>query len=218
MSKEWKICLPAYKIVYSLCFIVILAIIRGISHENQIGAAIQANMGALALIFCADTYECEYTGKRWEVFQLRPGRYQTRAVRRRLLIELTYLCVLSFVGYGLFYCQKPQSLGAASSLELYLPYLVAAAASVIFWGILSMALAGLLHNMLAGIAVSLVLWLVINSKIGDQFLGKWSVFAYTFRDISQSGDYSWLCGTILAILLAAVMVGALPLIIKIRNK
>lgn len=217
MKKECKICLPVYKLVYSVCFIVILSMVRGISGETEIGVTMQVGIGLLALVFCADTYECEYMGKRWEVFSLRPRRNQVKAVCTRLLVEMGCLFILSIVGYGLFYWQRPRVGENLSSLELFLQYLPGAAASVLFWGTVTVVLSGILHNMMAGIAGSLVLWLTLNSTVGEALLGKWNVFAYTFRNTSNPADFSWLCGTILAVILSAAMIAAIPWVIKIRR-
>ena len=216
MSKEWKICLPLYKIVYSICFIVLLPLVRGISGEAEIGITLQTAIGILAFVFCGDTYECEYTGKRWEVFSLRPHKYQVKAVRRRLLIQMVYVYLLSIVGYGLFYWQRPR-MENISSIGLFIQYLPAAAVSVAFWCCLSVVLSGVLHNMMAGIGGAFVIWLILNSTTGEQILGKWNVFAYTFRNIDNVADYSWLCGTIAAMIIAAAMIAALSWVVKMRR-
>ena len=56
LKKEIKICLPIYKLIYSMSFILILSFVRGIESVNEIGAVIQAPIALLAVIFCADTY------------------------------------------------------------------------------------------------------------------------------------------------------------------
>lgn len=68
--KEMKICLPVYKIIYSICFIVFLSLVRGISSIAEIGITMDAYIAVLAIVFCADTYWMEHSGKRWEVFCL----------------------------------------------------------------------------------------------------------------------------------------------------
>lgn len=217
MRKEWKICMPLYKLVYSVSFIVILPLVRGISGAEEIGITLQTAIGILAMIFCADTYECEYTGKRWEVFSLRPHKYQVRSVRRRVLIEMIYIYLLSLVGYGLFYWQGPRLEGNMSSIGLFIQYLPAAAVSVAFWCSISVVLSGILHSMIAGIGGSFILWLALNSTMGEAILGKWNVFAYSFRNTYNAADYSWICGAILALILAAAMIAALSWVVKMRR-
>ena len=56
---ESKISLPAYKLAYAFCFVVILSLIRGITFSYEIGVAMEAPMAILAMVFCADTYTQE---------------------------------------------------------------------------------------------------------------------------------------------------------------
>lgn len=72
--KNGKIALPLYKILYSVCFIVILSVIRGITMTGEIGIAMDPNISLLAAIFCADALECEYREKRWKYFACFPKR------------------------------------------------------------------------------------------------------------------------------------------------
>lgn len=217
MKTERKICLPGYKIAYSIFFVIVLSLVRGISDTHEIGVAMQANMGLLALVLCADTYETEFSGQRFEVLVLRPLAGRVGAIRRRLLIQFIYLCILSSVGYVCFYRQSPQLQENMNSLELYGTFMLAAAVTVIFWGILSMTLVSLLHNLWAGIGAALLLWLTFNSSWGDEILGKWNLFAFAFRDASDIGNYSWLLGTGIALLLSVIMTVLLPQIIKKRG-
>ena len=41
-GKEMKICLPLYKVLYSLAFVVILSLIRGVTHTYEVGIACEA--------------------------------------------------------------------------------------------------------------------------------------------------------------------------------
>lgn len=69
---ERKISLPAYKLAYAFCFVVILSLIRGINFSYEIGIAMEAPMAILAMVFCADTYTQEITSKRSEIHRLYP--------------------------------------------------------------------------------------------------------------------------------------------------
>ena len=44
-GKEMKICLPLYKVLYSLAFVVILSLIRGVTHTYEVGIACEAPPG-----------------------------------------------------------------------------------------------------------------------------------------------------------------------------
>ncbi|MDO4273601.1 MAG: ABC transporter permease [Eubacteriales bacterium] len=217
MKTEIKICLPVYKIVYSVLFMILLSLVRGISFVHEIGIAMQVYVGLLALIFCADTYETEFQGHRFEVLALRPLAGRVKAIRRRLLIQFIYLCILSSVGYVCFYWQSPQSDDSMNPLGLYGIYMAAAAVMVLFWGILSMTLVSVGHNLWTGIGIALLLWMALNSSWGDSALGKWNIFAFTYRDVTDMGNYSWLLGTGIALLLSVIMAAAIPWTIKKRG-
>lgn len=60
MTKEIKIVLPAYKMLYSIAFFVILSLVRSITYTEEIGIAMQAPVAALTAVFCADTYIRKY--------------------------------------------------------------------------------------------------------------------------------------------------------------
>ena len=47
MGKEMKVCLPLYKVLYSLAFAVILSIARGVTHTYEVGIACEAPMRSL---------------------------------------------------------------------------------------------------------------------------------------------------------------------------
>ena len=64
---EMKICLTLYKVLYSLAFVVILSLIRGVTHTYEVGIACEAPLAILASVFCADTYVQEITSFRSEV-------------------------------------------------------------------------------------------------------------------------------------------------------
>ena len=72
MKQEIKIVLPAYKIFYSLFFPVVLCLIRGVARADEIGGALDSNMALLSLVFCAETWVMERSGRRWEIFTLYP--------------------------------------------------------------------------------------------------------------------------------------------------
>lgn len=56
MKKEVKICMPYYKIAYSIAFVVILSAIQPVVYANEIGQAVERAVSLLAVVFCADTY------------------------------------------------------------------------------------------------------------------------------------------------------------------
>lgn len=215
MRQEMKICFPIYKLVYSLCFMVILSLIRGIIYTDEIGIAIDTNAALLAIVFCAETYVMERSGKREEVFALFPMKKKSMAVRRRFVLQAVYLCLISYIGYFFFYWQKPVNRGN-SPVYLYGIYLIAITATCIFWGALSMTVSNIFRSQWTGIGISLVLWLLINSTAGQRILGKFSIFAFCFREMDAE-NMEWLWGKAAGILLAVVMIGFIPYILKKRG-
>ena len=83
MEKEIKICLPFYKIAYSIFFIAVLILIRGLNFTFEIGVALEPQLALLAAVFCAETYVQEITSGRSEVERLYPMKNRMIAIFRR---------------------------------------------------------------------------------------------------------------------------------------
>lgn len=215
MKKEIKICLPFYKIIYSLLFVLLLSLIRGISSVYEIGIVLEPAIGFLTIIFCADTYLMERNEKRREVFLLYTQKTKTQVILRRLLLQIIYIIFVSLAGYGFFYIQKPEAHYDVSSFYLLGMYMISIWGTILFWGVLSMVLGNILQHLWAGIGISMVIWLTVNSISCSQLLGKWNIFAFVFRKYIAS--WEWMYGKILSILLAGIMIGAVPLILKKRG-
>lgn len=223
MRTERKISLPAYKLAYAFCFVVILSLIRGVSSSYEIGGALETPMAILAMVFCADTYTQEITSKRSEIQRLYPIKRRLRSIMTRLAVQEIVLLILSAVGYGMFTCfQNPISLykageSAESELQMFFTFLAAMVVTLWFWGMLSNLLACLFRNMWMGIGCGIVLWLVTNSIFGDKMLGNWNLFSYTFRNIMDSQDFGWLYGKALCLLLCLLMTILMPKILEKRG-
>ena len=109
MKTESKISFPLYKICYSLAFVVVLSLVRGVSSVAEIGNVMQQAMGILAVVFYADTYMQEVQSSRAEVFGLYSMRKKLRVVYTRLAVQTAYLYGVSILGYGCFFWQRPVS-------------------------------------------------------------------------------------------------------------
>lgn len=220
MRKEIKICLPVYKLAYSVFFVAVLSVIRGVVFTSEIGIALEPMMALLAAVFCADTYVQEITSKRSEVQRLYPMKNRMVSMLRRIGIQESYLLILSVAGYGMFLLiQRPISSFDMefSELGLFGSYLAAVIVTLIFWGMLSHTISCIFRTMWAGIGGCLLLWVLTNSTIGNQIFGKWNLFSYAFRAIEDYGDFSWICGKLVCILLCIMMIGILPKIIRKRG-
>lgn len=220
MAKEIKISLPFYKIAYAFCFIVILSLVRGIAFTNEVGIALEPPAAILTAVFCADTYVQEIVSKRSEVWRLYPLKNRLAALCRRMAVQEIFLLLISVTGYGLFLLfQKPAPLyGAGQDTEneigMFLVYALAVFVTIHFWGMLSFTASCLFRNMWAGIGVSFILWVLTDSAAGEKYLGNWNVFSYTFRNIEDNADVSWVCGKMACIFLSIVMTMILPQMIR----
>lgn len=198
---EAKISFPIYKVIYSVFFTVILSIIRGVSFTNEIGGTLEPQMGILAAVFCADIYVQEVASGRWEIHRLYPMKNRMGVIWRRMAVQETYLFLLGIAGYGLIYfLQNPIPYWQGEwgkEILLFLIYIPAMVGTIIFWGMLSNVVACIFRNMWAGAGISLVLWIAVNSTYGDRIMGIWNPFSYTFRDIEDIGNLSWILGKIL---------------------
>lgn len=220
--RELKICLPVYKIVYSVFFIIILCLVRGITNTDEIGIALEPAMAILTAAFCADTYVQEIVSGRSEIHRLYPMNKRIFSVFRRVLIQGMFLLILSVLGYGLFlFFQRPYSVGGMDGIKcemyLFFTYVAAVVVTICFWEMFSVVFSCLLRNMWAGIACSLVVWIVTDSSKGQMLFGKWNLFSYTFRDTENYADVSWLCGKVMCIFFVVIMLAAIPAILKKRG-
>lgn len=223
MKYEMKISLPFYKIAYAVFFAVMLSLVRGVTYSYEIGIALEAPMAILAASFCADTYTQEITSKRSEVQRLYPMKKRMYCIFRRLVIQEIFLLTVAVLGYGSFFLfQNPRTLDIGrNTLENriypFFIYFAVIAVTLGFWGLLSNLLSCIFRNMWMGIGGCLILWLITNSSVGDRYLGVWNLFSYTFRDVENSSDFSWICGKIVSICIGMLAVAILPKIIEKRG-
>lgn len=218
MKKDLKICLPLYKIIYSLAFALILSLIRGVAYMDEIGGAMEPAIAMLTIVFCSDTYLMEVQGRRGEVFHLYEGKRKMAVILRRLAVQILYLIGVSIVGYGFFvFFKKPVILYGEAPAVIFTMFMVAMAGTVLFWSVVSMTICNLWRNVWAGIGTTLVLWLLLGSQVGEKALGKWNIFSYMFCPIEQINSLNWLYGEIAGIVIAVILMGLIPAILKKRG-
>lgn len=219
MKKEVKIVLPFYKIAYTVFFTVILSLVRCVTYTYEIGLAIEAPFAILATVFCADTYVQEIISKRSEVHRLYPIKKRCYSILERLLIQETFLLTLAVLVYGLFFVfQNPIIYPAAASETIqFVTYFFAITITIFFWGILVNTVSMFFRNMWIGIGGCLLIWLATNSSDGEKTFGVWNLFSYTFRDIENNEDFTWLCGKALSICIGLILIAVLPKIVRKRG-
>lgn len=144
-------------------------------------------------------------------------------IYRRIVIQEIFLLIIAAASYGLFFLlQNPITYGITqngleSEICRFFVYFAAVAVTLGFWGILSNLIACLFRNMWVGIGGCMVLWLITNSVIGNRIFGAWNLFSYSFRNIEDSRDFSWLYGKVVCICLGIAAMAALPEIIRKRG-
>ena len=94
MKGNFKISLPLYKLLYSMVFMFVMALIRPTVTPVEILTVIEPNLCFLAIVFVADIYYCEFRENRINVFYLFPDRLKYKAVVQRFLIDFVYLILL----------------------------------------------------------------------------------------------------------------------------
>lgn len=221
--REMKISLTFQKQAYAVFFAVILSLIRGVTYSNEIGIALEAPMAILAFTFCADTYVQEIASKRSEIWRLCPMKKRMNSIYRRMVMQVMFLLAVAAASYGLFFLfQNPSIYGMEQSgLKIetcqFFVYFAAIAVTLSFWGLLSNLISCLFRNMWAGIGGCMVLWLITNSTIGDKIFGAWNLFSYSFRELEDSSDFSWIYGKVVCIVIGIMAVAVLPKIIQKRG-
>ena len=219
MKKEMKIVLPVYKMVYAFAFVVILSLIRGVVFTNEIGLSIEAPFAILTAVFLCG-YLC--TGNYQQTFrsaQLYRIKKRIHSIMKRMMIQEVFLLLLAVLGYGLFFVfQKPITHPVTESEILqFIVYFGAIVVTIFFWGILANTLSMLFRNMWMGIGSCLVIWVATNSTGGDKLFGAWNLFSYSFRDIENIADITWLYGKGLCICIGLILLLALPKIVRKRG-
>ena len=207
------------RMVYAFAFVVILSLIRGVVFTNEIGLSIEGPFAILIAVFCADTYVQEITSNRSEVQRLYQIKKRIYSIIQRLMIQGTFLLLLAVLGYGLFFAfQKPVTHPVTESeIFQFIAYFGAIVVTIFFWGILANTLSMLFRNMWMGIGSCLLIWVATNSSGADKFLGAWNVFSYSFRDIENATDITWLYGKGLCICIGLILLLALPKIVRKRG-
>lgn len=219
MKKEMKIVLPIYKIAYAVSFVILLSLIRGVIFTNEIGLSIEPPFAILTAVFCADTYVQEITSKRSEVHRLYRIKKRVCSIMQRIMIQEIFLLVLAVLGYELFFVfQKPATHPVTESEMIQFGvYFFAIAITIFFWGILVNTLSLLFRNIWMGIGSCLLIWVATNSSGGDKLFGAWNLFSYSFREIENAADITWLYGKVLCICIGLILLVVLPKIVRKRG-
>lgn len=217
--QDIKISLPPYKMIYSICFIIILSLIRGISSVREIGSAVDINMALLAIVFCSDTYYSELKGDMWESFCLFSMKKKMKIIRRRVIIQYLYLTTLSAICYALFYMQKPYVEIGVNEINLFFLTILAALFSIIFFEMLSLTLVHITKNIWVGIGISVLIWLILCSAASFTWPIQLQIFGFAGRNITVGNEnYLWIWGKVTALLITIVLIMLQPSCCKVSRR
>lgn len=218
MKYEVKICIPRYKILYSLAFILILCVIHPVIYYSEIGGSIEEPAALLSVIFCADTYLTEVHNKRNDVFHLYSLKKQTKAIFQRLALQIVYVFGISCIGFFAFFWQRPVNLDKEITVPvMFGTFCIAMIVTISFWSILSTAVCTLFRNMWAGIGILFAFWVVLISNSGGTLLGKWSPFSYSFCEPVEILHWEWLSGKVVMVVMTMGLLYLIPMILKKRG-
>ncbi len=219
MKKEIKIMLPFYKIIYPILFLGFLAVFRGIADTREIGVTLDPMMAALSAIFMADTYLIEIREERWEIFALYTLDKKIMMIYKRIAVQFIYLFLLAALGYFLFFIQNPSRGVWEEEVKMYFEYLFAVSISIIFFGLTAVVIANWFQNIWCGIGIMLIIWLILNSTFGADFLGKYNIFAYVFRSYENGIGVGWIPGKVIGIIVVSLVAfGILPQTMKRKRR
>ncbi len=205
MRYSIKIALTRIKVCYSVSFLIILALIRGISFPDEIGVAMDANVALLAIVFCADAYYQEIHENRWEVFDLLPVKNRFHTICQRLLLQVVYLGILTGLDYWVFYVHFIKYKSEANLLVLYLTAVLACTASIFFFGTLSFTFVNLFKNLWGGIGGAFLIWTILNSTVGKRIPDYINVFAYGNNQNNEICT-DWIIGKLVAVITAILLI------------
>ncbi len=205
MKYNIRIVLTGVKACYSVAFLLILALIRGVSYREEIGAAMDANVALLAIIFCADTYYREVQDNHWEVFNLLPDKNRFHTITQRLLIQIIYISILLSLDYWVFYLKTISYETQTNWMLSYITAIFACSASVLFFGTLAYTLVNVIKNLWAGIGSTFLIWITLNSTVGKNIPMYINVFGYgSNQDMEISKD--WIIGKLVAIFISIILI------------
>ena len=217
MKKEVKICMPYYKIAYSIAFVVILSAIQPVVYANEIGGAVERAVSLLAVVFCADTYLVEVQSKRSEVFCLYNLKKQAGVVYKRLFVQVAYLIGISCWHMDSLLAETGESDRRIRWRCLVWNLLYCDSRNCLFWSVLSVTVSNLVRNRWIGMGVVLLFWFFSISGKATQFLKNWGPFSYGTCDFGKLTEWRWLGGKVLCVVFAGMMLAFVPKILKKRG-
>lgn len=223
MKYDLKISLPFYKVIYSIVFMALLLIVRGISMSGEVLVVLEPNVGLLAGVFLADNYYKEFSNGNIQVFYRYSLAKKMSAVCRRYIIGCIYLWLLVVIAYVLYMVlYYPLDFTYKKNMYIMINTLGVCGVSILFFGILSFTITNFAQNVGIGIGIFLGIWLGLNSMF-SRYLPKCLQLFLLEESSQQQGDFtpyyiSRFVYLILTILLISLNVYALKKEPKYKRK
>lgn len=178
MKYNLKISLPVYKIIYSIAFMFVMALIRPTVTPSEILMVIEPNICFLAIVFIADIFYCEFKENRINVFYLFSDKQKYKTILQRFIVDFIYLILLVLLFYWFYVLLQNTDLFSSETILIYGYIFLSCFMTVFFFSVFSLTLTNIFQNMWAGIGITLTIWFVFNTKIKEYLPLNLNIFAY----------------------------------------
>lgn len=202
MKYAIKTALPIGKIGYSLFFVLLLCLARGISYAEEIQVALDAPMALLCASLSADVYFQEVTGERFETFCLLPGRKRRKTLYERMFVTQLYAIGLLLLGFVLYMLHRPRIFGGEALGSILEQLFIQCVPNCMFFGALAFFIVQLCQSLWMGLGFMLVFWAALNSPLTQYLPDVCALFSYQAKSPQAQIHYKIvvvLCSLLLVI-------------------
>lgn len=208
----FKLSVPRYKWISTLCYMFFLCLLPLVHQISDITSLLDGYFGLLPIVFFSDILLMEYPGRNIEIFMLKSYRIKRYILLMRIFMNLLMLLCASMLFYGVFFLIHNPVINQEDSIIYYffISILIVLMNSLIF-GFLSMLFSNLFSNRWAGIGISIFIWVSLISKWGRSLPVPINMFLFGKRELDGNPDPNaklWFIGKmvmlILVIILAAI--------------
>ena len=188
MKCNFKISLPLYKLLYSMVFMFVMALIRPTVTPIEILTVIEPNLCFLAIVFVADIYYCEFRENRINVFYL--------------------------IFYWIYILFQNSNLFTKEIISIYGYSILMCFMTVLFFASLSVTMVNFFQNMWFGLVISLAVWFVFNTKVKEYLPTVLNIFAYKITPEINGGITPYFFNRALYMVVGIVMLIMNYLLVK----
>ena len=181
MKYNFKISLPFYKILYSIAFMLLFALIRPTTTISEILVVIEPNISLLAIIFTSDVFYCEIRENRIDVFYMFPEPHKYKTIMQRFLIDIIYLMLLVIIFFWVcvaFQRLHNDYLLTDGLLPIYGYTILSCFMTMLFFAALSCTLVNYFQNLWLGIGICASVWLIFSTTVKEYLPVCLNIFLY----------------------------------------